>query len=97
MPRENLVGQTIAGYALESEVGEGGTSSVFRGKHQTHGTVAVKVLREKLRTDKTAVARSLLTILERPAQRLIVGHADVIEGDCSDHLARAWRLEGVEV
>ena len=47
--------------------------------------------------DKTAVARSLLTILERPAQRLIVGHADVIEGDCSDHLARAWRLEGVEV
>ena len=59
MPRENLVGQTIAGYALESEVGEGGTSSVFRGKHHTHGTVAVKVLREKLRTDKTAVARFL--------------------------------------
>lgn len=59
MPRENLVGQTIAGYALESEVGEGGTSSVFRGKHQTHGTVAVKVLREKLRSDKTAVARFL--------------------------------------
>ena len=59
MPRENLVGQTIAGYALESEVGEGGTSAVFRGKHATHGIVAVKVLREKLRTDKTAVARFL--------------------------------------
>src|SRR4051812_42002181 len=57
--RENLVGQTIAGYALESEVGEGGTASVFRAKHATHGTVAVKVLREKLRTDKTAVARFL--------------------------------------
>ena len=59
MPRENLVGQTIAGYALESEVGEGGTSAVFRAKHATHGTVAVKVLREKLRSDKTAVARFL--------------------------------------
>jgi eukaryotic-like serine/threonine-protein kinase len=59
VPRENLVGQSIAGYALESEVGEGGTSAVFRAKHATHGTVAVKVLREKLRTDKTAVARFL--------------------------------------
>jgi eukaryotic-like serine/threonine-protein kinase len=59
VPRENLVGQTIAGYALESEVGEGGTSAVFRAKHATHGTVAVKVLREKLRADKTAVARFL--------------------------------------
>jgi serine/threonine-protein kinase len=59
VPRENLVGQTIAGYALESEVGEGGTSAVFRAKHPTHGTVAVKVLREKLRADKTAVARFL--------------------------------------
>jgi len=55
--RENLVGQTIAGYALESEVGEGGTSAVFRAKHADHGTVAVKVLREKLRQDRTAVAR----------------------------------------
>lgn len=59
MPRENLIGQTIAGYALESEVGEGGTSAVFRAKHPVHGTVAVKVLREKLRADKTAVARFL--------------------------------------
>jgi Domain of unknown function (DUF4336) len=47
--------------------------------------------------DKTAVAQSLSTILERPAQRLMVGHADVIERDCRDHLARAWRLEGVDV
>src|SRR3954468_4541345 len=52
-----LVGQTLAGYAIRSEVGEGGTSSVFRAEHATHGTVAVKVLREKLRHDKTAVAR----------------------------------------
>ncbi len=55
--KEMLVGQTLAGYAIRSEVGEGGTSAVFRAEHVTHGTVAVKVLREKLRHDKTAVAR----------------------------------------
>jgi serine/threonine protein kinase len=57
VPKETLVGQTLAGYALRGEVGEGGTSAVFRAEHPTHGIVAVKVLREKLRQDKTAVAR----------------------------------------
>jgi hypothetical protein len=47
--------------------------------------------------DKTAAARSIRAMLERPARRLVVGHADVIEEGCRDHLARAWRLEGVEV
>ena len=47
--------------------------------------------------DKAAAARSIHAMLERPAQRLIVGHADVIEAGCRDHLAQAWRLEGVEV
>ncbi|MEX2179843.1 MAG: serine/threonine-protein kinase [Gemmatimonadaceae bacterium] len=59
MPREILVGRTLAGYTLESEVGEGGTSAVFRATHPEHGLVAVKVLREKLRSDRTAVARFL--------------------------------------
>ena len=59
MPRENLVGQTVAGYTLQSEVGEGGTSAVFKAHHPEHGPVAVKVLREKLRQDRTAVARFL--------------------------------------
>ena len=59
MPKESLVGQTIAGYSLQSEVGEGGTSAVFRAQHADHGTVAVKVLRDKLRQDRTAVARFL--------------------------------------
>ena len=59
VPRENLVGRTLAGYTLEGEVGEGGTSAVFRAKHPDHGLVAVKVLREKLRNDRTAVARFL--------------------------------------
>jgi len=57
VPRESLVGHTLAGYALRGEVGEGGTSAVFRAEHAVHGVVAVKVLREKLRQDKTAVAR----------------------------------------
>ena len=57
MAKENLVGRTLAGYVLRGEVGEGGTSAVFRAEHPVHGTVAVKVLREKLRQDKTAVAR----------------------------------------
>lgn len=59
VPRETLVGRTLAGYTLESEVGEGGTSAVFRAKHADHGQVAVKVLREKLRNDRTAVQRFL--------------------------------------
>lgn len=40
-------------------VGEGGTAVVYRAEHPEHGAVAVKVLREKLRTDRTAVARFL--------------------------------------
>lgn len=47
--------------------------------------------------DKAAAARSLRAMLERPAQRLIVGHADILGADCRDQLARAWRLEGVDV
>jgi serine/threonine-protein kinase len=52
-----LVGSKIAGYTIQSEVGEGGTSAVYRAEHPVHGTVALKVLREKLRHDRTAVAR----------------------------------------
>jgi serine/threonine protein kinase len=59
VPRENLVGRSLAGYTLETEVGEGGTAAVFKAKHAEHGLVAVKVLREKLRNDRTAVARFL--------------------------------------
>lgn len=47
--------------------------------------------------DKAAAARSIRAMLERPAQRLIVGHADVIADGCRDQLAQAWRREGVEV
>ena len=57
MPRENLVGTTVAGYAIDREVGEGGTSAVYEAHHPEHGRVALKVLRERLRQDPTAVTR----------------------------------------
>jgi len=57
--REDFSGTTLAGYSIGNMVGEGGTASVYRADHPTHGAVAVKVLREKLRNDRTAVARFL--------------------------------------
>jgi serine/threonine protein kinase len=54
---QSLIGSKIAGYTLQSEVGEGGTSAVYKAVHSSNGTVALKVLREKLRHDRTAVAR----------------------------------------
>jgi serine/threonine protein kinase len=55
--REQMVGATVAGYNVRKEVGEGGTSAVYLAEHPNHGTVALKVLREKLRQDRTAVTR----------------------------------------
>ncbi|HET8770314.1 MAG TPA: serine/threonine-protein kinase [Gemmatimonadaceae bacterium] len=57
MARDSLVGSTLAGYTLVDRVGEGGTAAVYRAEHAQHGSVALKVLREKLRQDRTAVAR----------------------------------------
>ncbi len=52
-----MVGTAVADYKIRKEVGEGGTSAVYLAEHPNHGTVALKVLREKLRQDRTAVAR----------------------------------------
>jgi serine/threonine-protein kinase len=52
-----MVGASVAGYSVRKEVGEGGTSAVYLAEHPNHGTVALKVLREKLRQDTTAVTR----------------------------------------
>jgi len=57
--REDFSGTTLAGYAIREKVGEGGTAVVYRADHPRHGAVAIKVLREKLRDDRTAVARFL--------------------------------------
>lgn len=59
MARDTLVGSTLAGYAIRDVVGEGGTAAVYRAEHPEHGLVAVKVLRDKLRQDRTAIARFL--------------------------------------
>ncbi len=59
MAIETLVGTTLAEYTVRGKVGEGGTATVFRADHPAHGSVALKVLREKLQHDKTAVARFL--------------------------------------
>lgn len=58
-PYASLLGSTLAGYTLREQIGEGGTSVVFRAEHPQHGIVAVKVLKERLRLDRTAVARFL--------------------------------------
>jgi serine/threonine protein kinase len=93
VPRENLVGQVIAGYTLEHEVGEGGTSAVFRATHATHGVVAVKVLREKLRHDQTAVARFLREARygERVSHPNVVRTIEIGEAGAGMHfLAIEW-------
>jgi eukaryotic-like serine/threonine-protein kinase len=59
VPTESLVGATLASYTLRNEVGEGGTAAVYQAHHPQHGLVALKILREKLRNDPTAVARFL--------------------------------------
>ncbi len=59
MAHENLAGRTVAGYRLLERVGEGGTATVYRAQHDTHGACAVKTLRERLRNDPTAVKRFL--------------------------------------
>lgn len=59
MSRESLIGTSVAGYRVLGEVGEGGTSAVYRAEHASHGIVALKVLRPKLREDRTAVTRFL--------------------------------------
>ena len=59
MSRESLIGKLFAGYSIHSLVGEGGTSTVYRATHPQHGVVAIKLLREKLRQDRTAVTRFL--------------------------------------
>lgn len=57
MARDPLVGTTVAGYLLLDRVGEGGTATVYKAEHSEHGSVALKVLRERLRQDRTAVTR----------------------------------------
>ena len=90
-----MVGRTLSGYTLETEVGEGGTSAVFRASHPSHGLVAVKVLREKLRNDRTAVTRFLREARfgERVVHPNVVKTIEIGEASPGLHfLAIEWAL-----
>jgi len=92
MPQENLSGRTIAGYRLLKRVGEGGTATVYRAEHAEHGTCAVKILRERMRKDPTAVKRFLREAgygarVQHPG---VVRTYDFGEEDGLDYLALEW-------
>jgi serine/threonine protein kinase len=59
MSAEDLTGSVVAGYHLLERIGEGGTAVVYRARHGDRGVCAVKVLRPKMRADRTAVQRFL--------------------------------------
>ncbi len=59
MPSENLAGRTVAGYRLLERVGEGGTAAVYRAHHPDRGTAAVKILKDRFRSDPVAMQRFL--------------------------------------
>ena len=91
--------QTLLGADIVCSAGSNDHFSWRLGARLTGCYERVRVppdARKKLE-DKAATARALHAMLERPAERLIIGHGDVIEGEWRDRLAEAWRLEGVEV
>ena len=93
MSRENLVGQSLCGYRIRSLVGEGGTSAVYQADHPDHGIVALKVLREKLRQDQTAVKRFVreASYGERVTHPNVVRTIQIGEDDGGRHfLAIEW-------
>lgn len=59
MASENLSGKSVDGYRLLERIGEGGTAIVYRAEHPDQGLAAVKVLKEQLRSNETAVERFL--------------------------------------
>lgn len=92
MTQENLAGRTLAGYRLLERVGEGGTATVYRAEHRDHGKCAVKVLRQRLRSDETAVKRFLREAgygsrVQHPA---VVRTHDFGEDDGLYYLALEW-------
>jgi serine/threonine-protein kinase len=92
MPAENLAGRAIASYRLLERIGEGGTATVYRAEHADRGTCAVKVLRERMRTDKIAVKRFLreADYGSRVAHHNVVQTYDYGEADGLYYLALEW-------
>ena len=59
MAQENLTGRSVSNYRLLERIGEGGTATVYRAEHPERGVCAVKILKQRLRNDPTAVQRFL--------------------------------------
>jgi serine/threonine-protein kinase len=92
MAQENLTGRTVAGYRLLERIGEGGTATVYRAEHPERGLCAIKILRERMRNDPTAVKRFLReagygTRVKHPS---VVGTYDYGELDSLYYLALEW-------
>jgi serine/threonine-protein kinase len=92
MSSEDLTGTIVAGYHLQERVGEGGTATVYRAQHETRGVCAVKVLREKLRGDRTAVQRFLREAAfgARIRHPTVVQTYDYGEADGLHYMALEW-------
>jgi serine/threonine protein kinase len=92
MSSEDLTGTTVAGYQLLERVGEGGTATVYRAQHASRGVCAVKVLREKLRGDRTAVQRFLreASFGTRVVHPTVVQTYDFGEAQGLHYLALEW-------
>jgi serine/threonine-protein kinase len=92
MQSEDLTGRSVAGYQLLERVGEGGTATVYRAQHAERGLCAVKVLRAKLRNDKTAVQRFLREAAygTRVKHPTVVQTHDYGEADGLHYLALEW-------
>jgi len=92
MQPEDLTGSTVAGYQLLERVGEGGTATVYRAQHAERGQCAVKVLRQKLRSDRTAVQRFLREAAfgARVTHPTVVKTYDYGESDSLHYLALEW-------
>ena len=92
MQSEDLTGSKVAGYQLLERVGEGGTATVYRAQHAERGVCAVKVLREKLRGDRTAVQRFLREAAfgARVRHPTVVQTYDYGEANGLHYLALEW-------
>ncbi|MFQ5702847.1 MAG: serine/threonine-protein kinase [Gemmatimonadales bacterium] len=92
MATENHTGRTIAGYHLLEQVGEGGTAIVYKAEHPERGVCAVKILKERMQKDATAVKR----FLREAGYGARVDHPSVVrtfeydEDDGTYYLALEW-------
>lgn len=93
-PTQTLLGADIV---CSADKGDHWTWRLGACLYGCYGRLRVPPDARKKIVDRGAAARSIGAMLERPAQRLIVGHGAVIERGCREQLAKAWQLEGVEV